>query len=63
MDERLQQMIAERVRVGQRIDEIEEELAPPGEEQHAAVWLYAWLEHEHRERRFGRRTPTPTGSR
>ena len=56
MDERLLRQIAERVRVGQRLEEIEEDLAPPGEEQHAAVWLYAWLEREQHERR----TAAPT---
>jgi len=60
VDQGVQQQIVERVRCGQQIDEIEAELAPTvneGEDERAAIWLYAWVAHERRGRRIGRDTP------
>jgi hypothetical protein len=57
VDEVLQQEIIARVRGGQPADEIEADVASVAgsdDEESAAVWLYAWVEHERRERQLGR---------
>jgi hypothetical protein len=56
VNEGLQREITERVRHGERADDIEAELARAAStgEEAAAVWLYAWVEHERWERRLGR---------